>query len=540
MSGSKFYRELFDAQPPDYDRLVPPETAQTDAEIVDGRADRPIRVSSLDRGADILQEVAASFAARENELSGGGHSIDAGYWQRLGYAGVRALLLAGWITPDEHVIAVPNGLVLAEEQWRALHAGARVPVAVPGTTDVMLLRTVGASSVVKMSEQRTDDLWSLRERVREEQRRLTVAETERNDEIIAARVPRSFLKFMTQLAASLHADKLPGSEAAAHALDNGLALIERELREAGVAWHDRGSVPVTSTRVPHGERRKVQTTADHITVTLNDPTRAADAETDARLKRDILTVLRYVSHGRGHASHAPQHYPDFYARRALGAIDLGGALNGCGVGEFLGGPGLPGVKLDTRRLTDAEARDFIKLFEDSHPHLSANGIPPSAGRGNGKTTITELQRELEDARYDLDERRRDCQKVRVELLRRVAEHSITRDDVIGVDPEKIRAGYVANRAAILLDWYEAQVERLKREGSPGVVHEVDQASHHLVIKERNHAWVENAAQLLRIAQLQTLCDRLENEVTELRRDVRGIEHQPVCDGDADDVSEVKS
>lgn len=36
------------------------------------------------------------------------------------------------------------------------------------------------------------------------------------------------------------------------------------------------------------------------------------------LKADILTVLEYVSRGRGYVDCAP--YPDFQARRALGAI----------------------------------------------------------------------------------------------------------------------------------------------------------------------------------------------------------------------------
>ncbi|NUT90819.1 MAG: hypothetical protein HOY78_02200 [Saccharothrix sp.] len=36
----------------------------------------------------------------------------------------------------------------------------------------------------------------------------------------------------------------------------------------------------------------------------------------------------------------------------------------------------------------------------------------------------------------------------------------------------------------------AEVERLKREGSPGVVHEIDQAFHDLAIRQRDHAWVQ--------------------------------------------------
>jgi hypothetical protein len=41
-----------------------------------------------------------------------------------------------------------------------------------------------------------------------------------------------------------------------------------------------------------------------------------------------------------------------------------------------------------------------------------------------------------------------------------------------------------------LERRDAEIERLRREGSPGVMHDVDKSFHDLAVKERDHAWVQ--------------------------------------------------
>ena len=70
---------------------------------------------------------------------------------------------------------------------------------------------------------------------------------------------------------------------------------------------------------------------------------------------------------------------------------------------------------------------------------------------------------------------------------------------------------------------EARVEELERDGSPGVMHEVDKAFHDLAVAQRDGAWreVENEKQKLLLSErhadeLRAARDGFLGELTELR------------------------
>jgi hypothetical protein len=481
-----------------------PRTTRTEAEFVDSTHDRSIRLSTVNRGADILRDAAMAFRDAENERTGGEHNLDEEYFRRLGYAQLKTLMLAGWLAPDEATLGVPNGLVLAEGQWRALDAGESVEVMLPGGEKVLALEAVAwhGNTHFQPDSELHDDLWSLRERVREEQRRLA-EESHRLDawysaerraaahDVVQVRVPKSFLTFLTRLAESLHADKQPGSEAAAHALDNGLALVAEELRAAGVTHRDRGVERTDDAHVApwaHGAARgwgKTFTTTNYWAQAeqavrlhnerLIDLRHEIRGVSDEQLRRDVITVLRYVSGGREHVDVGK--YPDFQARRALGALDVQDSLRGRELAEVLSG----------RRESEAE---------------------------------------LIDLRHELDRRNADCDRVKQVLFPILSTHAQTRDGLDGVDtPAALRAGHLGELAAKLLNWYAAEIRKLRREGVPAVTHDVDRAFHDLAIKERDLERVkverleaELATAREKIAQLESTVIGLELDLGHTRPD----------------------
>ena len=55
------------------------------------------------------------------------------------------------------------------------------------------------------------------------------------------------------------------------------------------------------------------------------------------------------------------------------------------------------------------------------------------------------------------------------------------------NPDALRQGWWTGAALALAD----EVERLRAEGTPGVMHAVDKAFYDLTVKERDMAWREN-------------------------------------------------
>lgn len=89
---------------------------------------------------------------------------------------------------------------------------------------------------------------------------------------------------------------------------------------------------------------------------------------------------------------------------------------------------------------------------------SASDSPKAAG--------SEMQPSgVEDLRYELDRRREDCDRVREVLVPILRQHPQSKDDIGDDDAwgRSLRAGYVANTAAEVLQWYALEVERLTAE-----------------------------------------------------------------------------
>lgn len=325
------------------------------AEDIDERSDRPVLDATLVRAVNIILEASRTY---QNGLDEYTPMTDENFEQQA-LEQVKALMLAGWISPSERTVAVPNGMMLGEHQWRALAEGNDITVMLPSGRQVLTL-TVSASAVH----------------------------------------PRSHFT----IGSRLH-DEL---------------------------WRLRAELANQSSWPSDGEAA---------TPASAPPTKSNDKST--QLHRDIITVLRYVSGGFGYGSSAT--YPDAAARRALGKIDLQGAP-----------------------------------------------VP---------TPITEQR---------FSGRIEDCGRVKDELLDIVSRHPLTHGEFTGTNKAEVCAGYVAQQAGRLLRWYEGELTRATTEGTPGLVHQVDQAFHRLVIRERDHAWVENENRKRRI-------DELEVELIKMKR-----------------------
>lgn len=426
--------------------IVDPGTAQGDAESTQGtakRADRPVRPSWLHAGVDILRKTASRYWTDTGTMNpvhdyvDGERRLDAQF-----YAQLKALMVAGWLAPDERTIGVPNGLVLYESQWRALSNDDSTWVILPGGESALelIVRLFQSPPSVHVREQ----LWQLREDSRDTTRQNATWDKHGQRNVT---VPRSFLYFIVTLVVEL---RRAGDYAAANSLDNALATIQGELRTAGIDWHDGGEVAQAPA-----------------------PSAASDPEL-AQLHRDIITVLRYVSGGFDYAR-APT-YPDTQARRALGAIDAknvpvgtethGHPLPWWSPLRAAAGTSPPSSSIKpVRGMTIGEAQELLAAYEVKYPEFTRVGTGPD-------TAVTRsVDRTNERA---IDALRRDLELAHTEL------------------------------------------EKIKREGVPGVVHEVDLAFHKLTITERNHAWAESENRKQRIDKLEVEIERMKRRLEDDR------------------------
>lgn len=462
------------------------------AEDIDGRSDRPGLVGTLSQAADIILEVVRA----QQEHDGVALPIYGEHADWWALTGVKTLMLAGWSAPSERTIGIPNGLVLLEVQWRALAEYDRVWVILPGGERALELAVSQSQSPVP--DYIREQLWKLREDANDVTHGSSTWDQHGLRDVT---VPRSFLSFLVQLVTEL---RRAGDYAAANSLDNSLATIAPQLREAKIPWSDGGGATPAS--------------ASPMRIT-------EDVE---QLHRDIITVLRYVSGGFDYTRNGAVRYPDREARRALGKIDLWEVPEGETTDGAPGHPlpwwsplrassGTSPKPIDVKPVEDmtiAEVRRLISLYEDQHPELTRVALGPDTAvtRSTPTSDAPTDESVIFDLRDGLRRAQEDNQRTKSELLGIVTEHHVTREDVEGVVPEKIRAGYVAQLAATLIQWYDDELEKIKRTGVPGVVHEVDAAFHKLAIIERDSAWAESARRKERI-------DELEAELAKLRAQV---------------------
>lgn len=500
-----------------------PGTAQTKAENTQGMSnphDRPVQLSWLHGAVDILLEVA-------KDQPSPGHRA---------YAQLKALMLAGWLAPEERTLAVPNGLVLTEVQWKALAEYDDVTVVLPGGQRALTLR-VSASHPRPHFQPGSpfhEELWAERARAAIEASgqawgrgygKTTSPSTETHDWKVP--VPRSFL---TNLVAFAHALREAGDYAAANSLDTFLASIDAELMQFGIDHIDSGR-----DKLPD---MNAQARTKHLIHAMTY---------DPQLYRDVRTVLEYVSAGRRGIG-ALGTYPDNVARRALGRLDDLERATGNPppltpeavrrAGEGLTGKTftvkIPGGTSPTGRLGwptqpqpqhvpfggpggQEQVDAYMESYEREHGAQPQRTILSDRMKrilreqfADGYDQIIESQSRHtphpatteEDLRHQLGQRTDDCAKVRDALLPILQSHEQTKDEVATPQPDTLRAGYVAKIAAGLILWYAVEVERLKRDGIPGVIHEVDRAFYDLAVKERNLERMK--------------LDRMENEVNQLK------------------------
>lgn len=317
------------------------------AEDIDGRSDRPGLGATLSQAADLLLEVVRAQQEHEGvALPIYGEHAD---WWAL--TGVKALMLAGWSAPSERTVGIPNALVLHEVQWRALAEYDRVWVILPGGERTLELAVSQSQSPVP--DYIREQLWKLREDASDATRGNSTWDQHGLRDVT---VPRSFLSFLVQLAAEL---RRAGDYAAANSLDNALATIAPQLREAKIPWSDGGGATLPS----------------------GPPMRLNDELT--RLHRDIIDVLRYVSGGFDY-TRTTGRYPDREARRALGKIDLwevpksetADGAPGHSIpwwSPLRASAGTPAKPIDVKPVEDmtiAEVRRLIATYEDQHPELA--------------------------------------------------------------------------------------------------------------------------------------------------------------------------
>lgn len=492
-----------------------PEHAEesTDArpEDIDERSDRPGLGATLTRAADIILEASRAYQVGLDDCS----SMTDENFERQALECVRALMLAGWSAPDERTIGIPNGLMLHESQWQGLINGQDAWIITPGGEWALQL-TVHTGQAPPSASVR-EQLWKLREDANDPTRGSSTWDEHGQRDVT---VPRSFLTFLVQLAVEF---RRTGDYAAANSLDNTLAGIAAELRAAGIAWSDGGGA----------------TPASAPPVKSNDKL--------ARLHRDIITVLRYVSGGFSYGS--PATYPDVQARRALGTIELQDAPVGAEThGQPLpwwsplrvttGAPGVPDtsprrktVTVDNyaiqsrstpsdstdikpvQDMTIGEAKQLIADFWAAYPHPSWVGTEPNTVvHQRSPEDYFRSPERIDELEHRLGRRIESCGRVRDELFKIVAEHPLTHDEFTGIEPDSVCVGYVAQQAGRLLRWYEGELTRATTEGTPGLVHQVDRAFHRLALRERDHAWVESANRKRRIEELEAELEQLRAQL----------------------------
>lgn len=498
--------------------MTNPGTAQTEADSTQGSAEelgRTIRLSWLHEAADILLN---TWLGYEEEISGVArqmHEADNKYFDTIVYRQIKALMLAGWCAPQERTLAVPNGLVLREEQWRLLEDFEDVTVMLPGGKHVLTIRAAALHprSHFTVGSELHDELWAERARAAIEASQPVPPTGEEHDWKVP--VPRSFL---TNLVTFAYALREAGDYAAANALDNFLAVIEPELTQSGINHTDPGRRTLPEMNA--------QARVKHFLHAL---------AYDPQLHDDVRAVLEYVSAGHKH-SLTYGGYPDGRARRALGRLDDI---------EQATRPPLLGVRYDSkshqwmRTHGEPSSRPQHIPFDGLRGQEQVDAYMKSYGRIYGKSpdAVPHPSTAEEDLRHQLGQRTDDCEKVRGHLLPILRAHEQTRDEVAAPQPDTLRAGYVAKIAAQLLTWYAQELEDLRRNGVPGVIHEVDRTFYDLAVKERNlermkYDHMENEVNQLKgaLESAQQGLVRMEEQRDELRA--------AVCEAAAIELSDV--
>lgn len=467
-----------------------PGTAQTEAEFTQGSAEelgRTIRLSWLREAADILLN---TWLGYEEEISGVArqmHEADNKYFDTIVYRQLKALMLAGWCAPQERTLAVPNGLVLTEKQWRLLEDFEDVTVMLPGGKHVLTIRAAALHprSHFQPGSSLHDELWASREEAARQASQPAPSSADDYDRKVP--VPRSFL---TNLVMLTHALREAGDYAAANALDNFLAVIEPELTQSGINHTDPGRHTLPEMNA--------QARVKHFLHAL---------AYDPQLHDDVRAVLEYVSAGHKH-SLTYGGYPDGRARRALGRLDDIERAT-------VTGPPSP-------LTADAAIRLGQGLIGKTFTMKVPRGTSPTGRLGwpaqPQPQHVPHPATTEEDLRSQLGQRTDDCEKVLGHLLPILAVHPETKDAVAATQPDTLRASYVAKVAATLLASYANELERMRREGTPGVIHEVDRAFYDLAVKERD---LEQA----KVDRLVREVERLEGALESTQRGLVRMETQ---------------
>lgn len=409
MPGPEHAREPLDARPED----------------IDGRSDRPGLGATLSQAANIILEASRAYQATLDEFA----SMTDAHFEAQAIEAVKALMLAGWSAPSERTIGIPNGLVLHRTQWWGLAEGDSAWIILPSGVTALELTVKSFQSPPSATVR--EQLWKLREDSSDVTRGNSTWDQHGLRDVT---VPRSFLSFIVMLAAEF---RRAGDYAAANSLDNALATIVPQLREAKIPWSDGGGATPPS----------------------GPPMRLNDELT--RLHRDIITVLRYVSGGFDYTRTAGR-YPDREARRALGTIDLKNVPVGTDThghplpwwSPLRASAGAPAKSIDVKPVEDmtiAEVRRLIADYEAQHPEFTRVGTGPDT--------------------------------------------AVTR-------PDEQMGTRVVDALRRNLELAHDELEKIKREGVPGVMHEVDAAFHRLAIIERDSAWAESARRKERIEELE--------------------------------------
>lgn len=453
----------------------------------DGRSDRPGLSGALSRAADILLEVVRA----QQEHDGVALPIHGDHAEWWALTAVKALMMAGWSAPEERTIGIPNGLVLHPGQWQDLAAGRSTWIITPGGDQALQLK---ASAFQRPpSPEVLESLWLYRELTRTTE---WGKPTEMRYDPRDVTVPRSFLTFLVQLTREL---RVGGDYAAANSLDNSLAVIAPELREAGIAWEDGGgSTPATPAspgrpartreRDAFGVREPRTHTVTNYFAQLQNAARVhadalhgrwpstwLDPWSDEEFQRDVTTVLEYVSGGYRYAWKHADRYQDAVARRALGRL-------GDTPRDAPRGTSAPGGQTSTHpvEVDDVIVGKWLDAFADRYPHLAtAKRVHQPLERyeelenqlaqarrdlSDEKRNVRHLRQVRDDLQHALDRSREDNQRTKDALTATLAAHPTLHDEFEHVhDRSMLRAGYLAEQAANLLTWYEDEVQRLKRE-----------------------------------------------------------------------------
>lgn len=436
----------------------------------DGRSDRPGLSGALSRGADILLEVVRAQPGRH----GGALPLDGEHADRWALESIKTLLTAGWSAPEERTIGIPNGLVLHPGQWQDLAAGRSTWIITPGGDQALELTTTSSQS--PPSAEVLESLWLYRELTRTTE---WGKPTEMRYDPRDVTVPRSFLTFLVQLTREL---RWSGDYAAANSLDNSLAVIAPELREAKIPWEDGGGVtPASPERLGRTRERdafgvrelRTHTATNYFTQLQNAARAYAEALQHSTIEPpfpgglagdtwlDIVRVLRYVSGGSSYARAHFDKYPDHVARRALGQIE-----------DAHDAVPTPGGRMPTHpvEVDDVVVQKIMDAFAARYPHLatattSRRTYQPLSRYEELGDALAEARREIANLKSNLTTARErdDYGRVRTELFPIVAEHPLTRAAFTDFNESEVWVGFVVQQAARLLYWYETELTRVRRE-----------------------------------------------------------------------------